>query len=171
MKWSDSLLALDHESGSRRLTLTPQHLPVTVPRPWLYGQLASGPDSRRLPLCIYDLHGLDLPWIVGTGLGGPASLAWILPVPPRSQHLGPGPTRRPMRLTGTTTTPPPPPLHCLAGQSPAAPPPTRFLAREGSPWDTSPPAPANARTARWTGLLSDLQVCTCCVRYGSTKAK
>ena len=85
----------------RRLTLTPQHLPVTVPRPWLYGQLASGPDSRRLPLCIYDLHGLDLPWIVGTGLGGPASLAWILPVPPRSQHLGPGPTRRPMRLTGT----------------------------------------------------------------------
>ena len=102
MKWSDSLLALDHESGSRRLTLTPQHLPVTVPRPWLYGQRASGPDSRRLPLCIYDLHGLDLPWIVGTGLGGPASLAWILPVPPGSQHLGPGPTRRPMRLTGTT---------------------------------------------------------------------
>ena len=111
MKWSDSA-GLDHYSGSRRLTPTRStFLPcsVTLPRPWLYGQRASGPDSRRRPLCINDLHGLDLRCIAGTGLGGPAALAWILPVPPRSQHLGTGPTRRPMCLNGTPT------LHSLAG--------------------------------------------------------
>lgn len=59
---------------------------------------------------------------MGTGLGGPASLAWILPVPPRSQHLGPGPTRRPMRLTDT-----PPPPRCIAWQASAPRPPTHKI--------------------------------------------